>query len=110
MGSTLSLSISAMIARCRKRATQESPTHTGDHIILSIDTLQLSLDKRIHEVEQRQHQYQQQAHQYVQHQFHPYHVKLQDSIQQIELIKDRLHILEENQKSLLDNQVIAISP
>jgi TolA-binding protein len=130
-------SIPSILARCRRRpstgtggsangtsgsangtcgsandTTQE--THTSDHITLVIDSLQHSLEKRIHEVEQRQQQYQKQSYLHAQQcahqQFQPYHVRLQESIQQIEIIKGKIHTLEATQQSLLDNQVIAISP
>jgi hypothetical protein len=109
MGSAWSYSnmVPSLLSRCRKRPFQETPPLTDDHIILTIDSLQGVLEKRIYEVEQQQLQYAQQcAHQ----QFQPYHVRLQESIQQIEVIKEKIRRLEAIQQSLLDNQVIAISP
>lgn len=106
MGTSWSYShvIPTMISRCRRRV-QELPIY---HDETTMDSIQHTLERKINEVELRQQHYQQQSHQYVHQQIQPYQLRLQENIQQIELIKQKIQILEENQKILIDNQIIEI--
>ena len=92
MGSSLSFShvIPTVLSKCRRR-TQELPIYNDEHTI----------DRKISDMEK-------QTQQYIQQQIQPYHLRLQDNVHQIEVIKQRLIVLEETQKTLVENQIIEI--